>query len=157
MIATEQTVTIDAGIGAVWDHVSDIRRWATLMPGYRDCELIDADRSRWTLKIGVGALVRTVTVDVHVARWDGPEQVDFGYKLEGDPVEGTGTYRATANGPAATDITLAVQVEGSGKLAPMWEAMGRPLLPKFASGFANQLKAAIEQPAAMLAEAETLP
>ena len=155
MIETEQTVTIDAGIGAVWEHVSDIRRWATLMPGFRGCDLIDADRSRWTLKIGVGALVRTVTVDVYVARWEGPEQVDFAYKLDGDPVEGTGTYRAVAIGPDAAEITLAVQVEGSGKLAPMWEAMGRPLLPKFASGFAKQLKAAIEQPA--VAETEMLP
>ena len=32
-------------------------------------------------------------------------------------------------------------------MAPMWEAMGRPLLPQLAKAFAAQLKAAIEQAA----------
>jgi hypothetical protein len=30
-------------------------------------------------------------------------------------------------------------------MAPMWEAMGGPLLPKFAGAFAEQLKAEIEK------------
>ena len=30
-------------------------------------------------------------------------------------------------------------------MAPMWEAMGRPLLPQLAKGFAGQLKAEIEK------------
>jgi hypothetical protein len=33
-------------------------------------------------------------------------------------------------------------------MAPMWEAMGRPLLPQLAKGFAEQLKARIEEAAA---------
>ena len=47
---------------------------------------------RWTLKVGVGGLVRTVKVQVHVDQWDGPERVLFSYKLEGDPVQGGGSY-----------------------------------------------------------------
>ena len=38
-------------------------------------------------------------------------------------------------------------------MAPMWEAMGRPLLPQLARGFADQLKAAIERDVAQPAEA----
>ena len=41
-------------------------------------------------------------------------------------------------------VTLRVQVRGSGPPAPMREAMGRPLLPKLAKGFAGQLKTEIE-------------
>lgn len=41
-----------------------------------------------------------------------------------------------------------MRVEGTGPMAPMWEAMGGPLLPKFAAAFARQLKAGIEQAAA---------
>jgi hypothetical protein len=36
-------------------------------------------------------------------------------------------------------------VNGEGPMAPMWEAMGKPLLPKFALAFAEQFKAEIEQ------------
>lgn len=145
MIATEQTVIIDAAIERVWQYARDIPGWAKLMPGLQDCQVVDEDTSRWTLKVGAGALVRTVRVAVTVDRWAGPEEVDFTYALEGDPVKGGGTYRARRLGPSETEVALAVRVEGTGPMAPMWEAMGRPLLPKFAQSFAEQFKAEIEQ------------
>jgi carbon monoxide dehydrogenase subunit G len=145
MIDTAQDIIIDAPIGQVWDVASDITAWANLMPGLQDCVILDQDRSSWILKVGAGGLVRSVKVNVHVARWAGPEEVDFTYSLDGDPVQGGGTYRARALGPQKTEIGLAVRVEGSGPMAPMWEALGRPLLPKLARGFAEQFKAEIEQ------------
>ena len=144
MIETEQTVVIDAAIGDVWAYVANIERWAALMPGMRECAVIDADDSKWTIKVGVGGLVRTVKVNVHVDRWDGPGSVLFSYALDGDPVKGGGTYTARALGAGQTEIALKVRVEGGGPMAPMWEAMGKPLLPTLAKGFAGQLKAEIE-------------
>lgn len=144
MIETEQHVIVNAGIEPTWNYARDMQRWAAIMPGYQECQIIDDDHSRWVLKVGVGAMVRTVKVLVHVERWAGPGEVDFAFKLEGDPVQGGGSYRATAAGPDATDVRLKVQVVGSGPMAPMWEAMGGPILPKFAKGFAEQLKAMIE-------------
>jgi carbon monoxide dehydrogenase subunit G len=144
MIETEQTITIDRAIESVWDYAHDIERWANLMPGMREFAVVDADNSRWTLKVGVGGLVRTVNVQVHIDEWDGPERVRFSYKLEGDPVEGGGTYVASARGPQETEVKLTVRVVGGGPMAPMWEAMGRPLLPQLAKAFAGQLKEAIE-------------
>jgi carbon monoxide dehydrogenase subunit G len=144
MIETEQSVAIAAPIGAVWDFARDIRKWADLMPGLKDCDVIDDDNSRWTLKVGVGGLVRTVKVRVHVDQWDGPGKVLFTYQLEGDPVSGGGAYTATELSPDRTQVALAVRVAGSGPMAPMWEAMGRPLLPQFAKGFAEQFRDKIE-------------
>lgn len=144
MIETEQSVVIAAPIGTVWDFARDIRRWAELMPGMQDCDVIDEDNSRWTLKVGVGGMVRTVRVKVRVDEWDAPGRVAFTYDLEGDPVQGGGTYLAAAKGPNETEVALAVQVIGSGPMAPMWEAMGRPLLPTFAKGFAEHFRDRIE-------------
>jgi carbon monoxide dehydrogenase subunit G len=144
MIETEQTVAIQAPIAAIWDYARDIRGWAKLMPGLQDCDVVDKDDSRWTLKVGIGALVRTVTVFVHVDRWAGPGEVDFTYKLEGDPVNGGGVYRARGLGADETELMLSVRVVGEGPMAPMWEAMGKPLLPKFARAFAEQFKAEVE-------------
>lgn len=143
MIETTQSVLIARGIDQVWAYARDVERWAEIMPGYQSCEILDADNSLWTLKIGVGALVRTVKVEVVVDRWAGPQEVDFHFRLRGDPVDGRGTYRASASG-AHTEVSLHVEVNGSGPMAPMWEAMGGPVLPKFAAGFANQLKERIE-------------
>jgi carbon monoxide dehydrogenase subunit G len=144
MIETEQTALVQAGMADVWAYVQDIARWAAIMPGYRECEIVDADTSRWTLKVGVGAMVRTVRVHVHVDQWAGPETVQFSYSLAGDPVQGGGTYRAVAMGAGQTQIALTVRVSGSGPMAPMWEAMGKPLLPQFAKAFAEQLRDEIE-------------
>lgn len=157
MIETEQTVTIAAPIGTVWDFARDIRRWAELMPGMQDCDVIDEDNSRWTLKVGVGGMVRTVRVKVHVDEWDGPGKVLFSYQLEGDPVSGGGTYTATELAPNQTQVALAVRVSGSGAMAPMWEAMGRPLLPTFARGFAEQFRDKIEEDAQPSSVAPTTP
>jgi carbon monoxide dehydrogenase subunit G len=145
MIETEQTVLVDAPINGVWDYVSDMRRWAEMMPGMREYDIVDENDSRWTLKVGVGGLVRTVKVNVHVDQWDGPERVFFSYELVGDPVKGGGSYHAIAKGAGETEITLALRVEGGGPMAPMWEAMGRPLLPQLAKAFAGQLKVEIEK------------
>lgn len=146
MIETAQTVLIRTGIGEAWDFARDIRRWAGLVPGMQGCDVIDDDNSRWVVKVGVGGLVRTVTAEVQVERWDEPGAVDFTYKLKGDPVTGGGTYRA-GSVDGGTEVTLALRVEGTGPMAPMWEAMGRPLLPQLAKAFAAQLKAAVEQAA----------
>lgn len=157
MIETEQTIAIDVPIDGVWTYVRDIQRWANLMPGLRECEIIDDNDSRWTLKVGAGGLVRTVKVLVHVDEWDGPERVRFSFKLDGDPVEGGGTYLARAKGPRETEVTLNVQVVGGGPMAPMWEAMGKPLLPQFAKAFAGQLKTEIEAAAPSAASAPPAP
>ena len=144
MIETQQSARVRAGIDQVWDYVRDIARWAEIMPGYQSCEVIDDHASRWTLKVGVGRLIRTVKVQVQVNEWAGPGRVEFSYRLAGDPVAGGGTYTATAIGALETEITLHVRVVGSGPMAPMWEAMGKPLLPQFAAAFAEQLRDAIE-------------
>ena len=156
MIETEQSILIDAPIAEVWEYVRDIRGWANLFPGCRECTVIDERDSRWTLKVGAGGLVRTVNVLVHVDQWDGPERVNFSYALAGDPVQGSGCYIATQKTAHQTEVTLKVRVAGSGPMAPMWEAMSRPLLPQLAKLFAVQLKAEIEKAATAGLEAPVM-
>lgn len=144
MIEAEQSVLVNVGIDEVWHYVKDMQKWAGMMPGYRECTIIDANDSLWMLKVGVGGLVRTVKVRVHVEEWEEPERVSFSYRLEGDPVQGAGSYAARRKGAHETEVALRVRVEGSGPMAPMWEAMSRPLLPKLAKSFAEKLKGEIE-------------
>lgn len=151
MIETESTSQINAPIDSVWDYVKDMERWAAIFPGCRECEVLDEQRSRWTIKVGVGGLVKTVNVQVNVSNWGGPDRVDFSYELESEPVVGSGSYSAAPNG-AATDIRLHVIVKGSGQMAPMWEAMCKPLLPQLAKTFSDELKFEIENIAGVATE-----
>jgi carbon monoxide dehydrogenase subunit G len=139
MIEAEHSTLVATGIDGVWNYVQDIRAWANLFPGCRECTVIDAHDSRWAIKVGAGGLVKTVNVLVHVDEWSGPERVVFSYKLDGEPVEGGGAYTAVRKGPDQTEISLKVRVVGSGPMAPMWEAVSRPLLPQLAKAFAGKL------------------
>lgn len=145
MIEAEHSVVIGTGVDNVWDYVQDIRRWADLFPGCKACEVIDDNNSKWLIKVGAGGMVKTVNVLVNVEQWDGPEKVNFSYKLESEPVVGSGSYTALRQGKNATEVNLHVRVEGSGQMAPMWEAMSRPLLPQMAKSFAGKLKDEIEE------------
>jgi len=147
VIETEHRLSTTVAIDTVWAYVADLRNWAALFPGSQGCEVIDTNDSRWTLKVGAGGLVKTVTVLVHVDAWDGPERVAFSYQLPGEPVTGSGRYSARRSAEGGTDIELAVRVEGSGPMAPMWEAVSRPLLPQLAKTFAAALVADIERQA----------
>jgi len=144
MIETEQAVLVEAPNADVWSYVQDIRRWASLFPGCRECTVIDDNDSRWVLKVGAGGLVRTVNVRVHVDEWAGPNRVRFTFKLEGEPVDGHGTYIGKVIGARQTEVSMKVAVNGSGPMAPMWEAVSKPLLPQLAKTFAGQLKNEIE-------------
>jgi carbon monoxide dehydrogenase subunit G len=149
VIETGKSIVIDAAIDQVWSYVQDIRRWANFLPGCQECTVINDSDSRWVIKVGVGGLVRTVNVLVHIDLWAGPERVDFSYQLAGDPVVGGGAFIATAKAAHTTEVSFNVRVAGSGPMAPMWEAMSKPLLPVLAKSFAGKLKAEIEQAAAV--------
>lgn len=145
MIEADKAFSIAAPIGNVWDYVRDINKWAMLLPGCRECTIIDEFNSRWTIKVGAGGLVKTVNVRVCVEKWDGPERVNFTYQLESEPVTGGGFYLASQNGRDKTDIKLQLRVEGSGPMASMWEAVCKPLFHPLATSFTEKLKADIEQ------------
>jgi carbon monoxide dehydrogenase subunit G len=145
VIETQHSLLIEAPIATVWEYVEDMRRWANLLPGCQECIVENPENSRWILKVGTGGLVRTVNALVHIDSWAGPGRVDFSYRLEGDPVQGSGSYLASEPSPTQTEVTLQVRVQGSGPLAPMWEAISRPLLPRLAKMFATKLKEEIEQ------------
>ena len=145
MIEAEHALIIDAGIDEVWNYVQHIDKWATLFPGCRECVVMDEHNSKWVIKVGAGGLVKTVNVLVTVDNWSGPERVDFSYRLETEPVVGSGSYTAVPRGDTATEVSLHVKVEGSGQMAAMWEAMSRPLLPQMAKTFSSRLKKEIEE------------
>jgi carbon monoxide dehydrogenase subunit G len=153
VIEAEQSISIDSSIENVWEYVKDIQKWASLMPGSRSCTVLSPDDSRWTLKVGVAGLVRTVNVLVHVDEWNEPQQVRFSYQLEGDPVVGGGSYRARRMTERETEVTLTIRVQGGGPMSPLWEAMSKPLLPQLAKSFAAKLKAEIEKAAAVKVDA----
>jgi carbon monoxide dehydrogenase subunit G len=148
MIEHHQSLRINAPNARVWDYVSVMANWASNMPGYQSFDIVNDKESLWTLKIGVGALVRTIRVRVVIQQWDEPYHVSFTFRLDNDPVDGDGAYQATIRSGGITDVEISFRVTGRGPMSAAWEAMMRPILPKMAKGFGDTLTASIEQLAA---------
>lgn len=144
MIEHEQGIAVRSSIQDVWDYVSDMRRWASSVPGCKNCEVIDEDRSIWTIKAGAGALIKTVKVNVLVEKWDAPTAVSFSFDIQNEPVRGDGSYSAvyTAEG---TELLLRLRIVGSGPMAPVWETLGKPIVPALAKSFVESLREQIEK------------
>jgi carbon monoxide dehydrogenase subunit G len=154
MLEHQVPISINASKAAVWSYVSDMANWASNFPGYRSFEVFSQTDSGWTLKVGVGALVRTVKVKVHVELWREPDRVEFIFRLDAEAVDGSGSYVATASQDGGTNIILTIRINGQGAMAPAWEAMARPVLPKLVKGFGESLKAEMEQRTAAALENE---
>ena len=145
MLEQRDSMLVSAPLDRVWRYLSNMGNWASNMPGYRSFETISERESLWILKIGFGALVRTVKVRVQIELWREPDHVAFRYTLDKDPVDGEGFYLARAETDGATAVELALTVNGQGKMAPAWEALGRPILPRLLQGFTRTLKGNIEE------------
>ena len=145
MLEQRDSMLVSAPMDRVWRYLSDMGNWASNMPGYRSFETISERESLWILKIGFGALVRTVTVRVQIELWREPDHVAFRYMLDKDPVDGEGYYLARAETDGETTVELALTVNGQGSMAPACEALVRPILPKLLQGFSRTLKGSIEE------------
>lgn len=147
MLATEQPFVVDASLAQVWAYVGDMANWAGNMPGYQSFEVLDETDSLWTLKVALGALVRTVRLRIHITEWRAPDHVAFTLTGVGDPIEGRGGFDARPCGDARSEVVLTLSVAGSGQMAGVMESMARPVLPRLGRGLAEALKTEIERQA----------
>lgn len=83
---------VGASVEQVWDFVKDIHNWAPMMTGYQSHEEKSDRHSIWVLKGDVGMLSRTVTLDVKITDWSGPDRVAFELEGIGEAVTGGGAF-----------------------------------------------------------------
>ena len=101
MIETDHRFVVEAPIGDVWSYVSEIGNWASSMPGYESFEETDEGHSTWVLKVALGALTRTMRLNVTIDDEREPEFISFSLEGANDPVSGRGSFAATAHGSGA--------------------------------------------------------
>lgn len=145
MLEHQESFAVDVDGDAVWAFVHDMGNWAASVPGYESYEVIDEKNSRWTVKVKLGALTRTVRVKVTVTEWVEPKRVAFALVGETEPITGTGSFDAEPGDEAGTtNVRLGVSVAGSGSMASAMEAMSRPIIPRLSRTFAAALRRGIE-------------
>lgn len=96
MPEVEHTACVRAPLDAVWAFVQDMDNWAEYVTGYQSHTILSETDSAWKLKGDLGAFTRLVELEVRITEWNGPERVSFTLRGINEPVEGSGSFRASA-------------------------------------------------------------
>lgn len=143
MLSAQRVFEVDRPIEDIWVFVKDMNNWAVQMPGYISHQVVDENKSSWTVQVNLGPFKRPVVIDIEVTKWLRPSEVEFNLRGRFEPFHGSGRYRAEARG-ASTKITLDFEAEPSGSMAKMIEGLGRPVLERVANEFSLNLADALQ-------------
>lgn len=132
MPAGTHTVELDLGIQDIWNFVSDMDRWAPLVPGYIEHEIISDEQSTWTFKGDIGIMQKTVKLQIDITKWDEPTEVTFDLTGLNENFGGNGYFRAEEISENKTKMTGHLDITAKGMMGPMINAILKNFVPKTA-------------------------
>lgn len=148
MPAGTHTVELDVGIQDIWNFVSDMDRWAPLVPGYIEHEIISDEQSTWTFKGDIGIMQKTVKLQIDITKWDEPTTVTFDLTGLNENFGGNGYFEAESISEDKTKMTGHLDITAKGMMGPMINAILKNFVPKTAEeltvAVANQIEKEIK-------------
>lgn len=113
MATGTHTVEVPVEVQAVWDYVSDLEKWATTVPAYKEHEIIDDKRSIWTFEGSLKGIKKTIQAQVDITEWNEPSNIKFEIKGLSDNFTGSGKFTAEEVN-SKTTMTCTVEVQAGG-------------------------------------------
>lgn len=132
-------VVLDLPIEKIWDFVSDMDKWAPLVPGYIDHEIISDMQSTWTFKGDIGIMQKTVKLQVDIKEWIEPTTVTFDLTGLNENFSGNGYFQADALSDHQTKMTGNLDITAKGMMGPMINAILKNFVPKTAEDLTNRI------------------
>ncbi|MCG7344758.1 SRPBCC family protein [Sporosarcina sp. ACRSL] len=126
------TTEIDVPIEKVWDFVSDMNRWAPLVPGYIEHEILSDTQSTWTFKGDIGIMQKTVKLQIDITEWKEPTLVTFDLKGLNENFAGDGYFKAEALSDSKTVMHGNLDITAKGVMGPMINTILKSFVPKTA-------------------------
>lgn len=143
MPAGTHSVELDVGIQEIWEFVSDMDKWAPLVPGYIEHEIINDKQSTWTFKGDIGIMQKTVKLQIDITEWNEPTTVTFDLTGLNENFSGDGYFEAEAISDSKTKMTGHLDITAKGMMGPMINAILNNFVPKTAQeltdAVANQI------------------
>ncbi|MBO0959943.1 SRPBCC family protein [Neobacillus sp. MM2021_6] len=132
MATGSHTVEIPVEVQAVWDYVSDLEKWATSVPAYKEHEIINAKQSIWTFEGSVKNMKKTIQAQVDITEWNEPSTIKFELTGLSDNFTGSGHF-AAENVNGKTVMTCTVDVRAGGITGTVLTPVIKWAVPKVAS------------------------
>ena len=133
------TVELQVPIENIWNFVSDMNKWAPLVPGYIEHEILSEKQSTWKFKGDLGFMKKTVKLQIDIQEWIEPSKVTFDLKGLSDNFTGGGYFIAEKISDSSTSMVGHLDITAGG----MMGAMVNTILKNFVPETAQQLTEAI--------------
>jgi len=139
------TIELPVAIDRIWDFVSDMNKWAPLVPGYIEHEILNDRQSTWAFKGDLGFMKKTVKLKIDITNWIEPTKVTFDLTGTSDNFAGNGYFEAEALGNGATKMTGYLDITAKGAMGPMVNTILKTFVPKTAQELSEAIAGRIAE------------
>lgn len=130
---------LDIPIEHVWSFVSDMDKWAPLVPGYTEHNIISDRQSTWKFKGDLGVIQKTVHLKIDITQWQEPTMITFDLTGLNENVKGNGYFKATAINGQETEMTGCINITAKGMMGPMINPVLKSFVPKTIKELTNAI------------------
>ncbi|MUK90191.1 SRPBCC family protein [Ornithinibacillus sp. L9] len=138
-------IKLQIPIWSVWDFVSDMDKWAPLVPGYIKHEILSDKRSTWKFKGDIGIMQKTVHLQVDITEWEAPSKVTFVLTGLNENVKGDGSFVAQSIDDMETNMTSNLDITAKGMMGPMVNKVLKTMVPKMTKNLTENVASKIEE------------
>lgn len=114
----------------VWSFVSDMNKWAPLVPGYRDHEILNDRQSTWKFIGNLGFMQKLVHLKIDIKEWQEPTKVTFDLTGLNENFKGNGYFEAKAVNGMKTKIIGHLNITAKGMKGPVINPILKSFVPK---------------------------
>ncbi|MEW9701815.1 CoxG family protein [Paenibacillus sp. SI8] len=137
------TLELPVSIQNIWGFVSDMDKWAPLVPGYIEHEILNDRQSTWSFKGDLGFMKKTVKLKIDITDWIEPTKVTFDLKGISDNFTGGGYFEAEAIDDTHTRMTGHLDITAKGAMGPMINTILKSFVPKTAEELTQAISSKI--------------
>ncbi|MEK3937416.1 SRPBCC family protein [Sporosarcina sp. FSL W7-1349] len=144
MALASHSVIIPTSVEHVWNYVSHIENWATLVPAYKEHEQVNEHLSVWTFEGNFKGLKKTVKMELDITEFQEPSTIRFELKGLTDNFTGSGTFTAEETA-GETTMTGTLEVNAGGLTGAVLTPVIKMVLPKVTTRLTEKIARQVKQ------------
>ncbi|MFS0576428.1 SRPBCC family protein [Sporosarcina sp. 179-K 3D1 HS] len=144
MALASHSVIIPTSVENVWNYVSQIENWATLVPAYKEHEQINEHLSVWTFEGNFKGLKKTVKMELDITEFQEPSTIRFELKGLTDNFTGSGEFTAEETAEETT-MTGTIEVNAGGLTGAVLTPVIKMVLPKVTTRLTEKIARQVKQ------------
>ena len=143
MAQATHSVTVPVSVDTVWNFVSKIEKWATLVPAYKEHEQIDDKKSVWTFEGNMKGIKKTVKMELEIIEFNEPNNIKFTFTGLTENFKGSGQFQAEEV-DGGTNMIGTVEATAGGISGAVLNPMIKMVLPKVTTRLTEKIARTIQ-------------